>query len=184
MLGSTGRNFGAGMSGGIAYVYDVDDRFASLVNYEMVTVEDLDDIDRDFLRTTITRHRDFTGSMVAELVLADWDTEVTRFRKVMPTDYKRVLDVIAQSKAEGLDEAQTVDRIMEAARMTMKPTSGVRNHSERAAREAPATSRSPIEENRRADEEDTNNGQADGISGVVAGDAAATAGAGATPRLA
>ncbi len=116
VLGTTGRNFGAGMSGGIAYVYDVDDRFASLVNYEMVTVEELDDVDRDFLRDTVTRHRDLTGSMVAERVLADWDTEVDRFRKVMPTDYKRVLDVIAQSKAEGLDEAQTVDRIMEAAR--------------------------------------------------------------------
>ncbi|MET0661784.1 MAG: glutamate synthase-related protein, partial [Ilumatobacteraceae bacterium] len=116
VLGTTGRNFGAGMSGGIAYVYDVDDRFASLVNYEMVTVEDLDDLDRDFVRETVTRHRDFTGSMVAERVLAGWDTEVARFRKVMPTDYKRVLDVIAQSKAEGLDEAQTVDRIMEAAR--------------------------------------------------------------------
>ena len=50
VLGPTGRNFGAGMSGGIAYVYDVDDRFASLVNYEMVTLEDLDDVDREFLR--------------------------------------------------------------------------------------------------------------------------------------
>ena len=48
-------------------------------------------------------------------MLADWDTEVTRFRKVMPTDYKRVLTVIARPKAEGLDEEQTVDRIMEAA---------------------------------------------------------------------
>ncbi len=116
VLGTTGRNFGAGMSGGIAYVYDLEDRFASLVNYEMVQVEDLDDVDRDYLLTTITRHRDFTGSAVAERVLADWDTEIGRFCKVMPTDYKRVLDVIAVAEAEGLDEQQTVDRIMEAAR--------------------------------------------------------------------
>ena len=73
VLGTTGRNFGAGMSGGIAYVYDVDDQFASLVNYEMVTLEDLDDVDREFLRTTITHHRDFTGSAVAETVLSGWD---------------------------------------------------------------------------------------------------------------
>ena len=116
VLGTTGRNFGAGMSGGIAYVYDVDDQFASLVNYEMVTLEDLDDVDREFLETTITQHRDFTGSAVAEKVLADWETEIGRFRKVMPTDYKRVLNVIALAKADGLDEEQTVDRIMEAAR--------------------------------------------------------------------
>ena len=116
VLGTTGRNFGAGMSGGIAYVYDLEDRFASLVNYEMVEVEDLDDVDRDYLLTTITRHRDFTGSAVAERVLADWDTEIGRFCKVMPTDYKRVLGVIAVAEAEGLDEQQTVDRIMEAAR--------------------------------------------------------------------
>ena len=116
VLGTTGRNFGAGMSGGIAYVYDVDDEFASLVNYEMVTLEDLDDVDREFLRTTITQHRDFTGSAVAEKVLSGWETEIGRFRKVMPTDYKRVLNVIALAKADGLDEEQTVDRIMEAAR--------------------------------------------------------------------
>ena len=116
VLGTTGRNFGAGMSGGIAYVYDVDGLFASLVNYEMVALEDLDDHDRDFLRTTITRHRDFTGSAVAERVLTGWDTEIDRFRKVMPTDYKRVLNVIAVAESEGLDEEQTVDRIMEAAR--------------------------------------------------------------------
>ncbi len=117
ILGSTGRNFGAGMSGGIAYVYDPHDRFASLVNYEMVKLEDLEPNDVEFLRTTIERHRELTGSAVADRVLAAWDDEVRRFRKVMPTDYKRVLTVIEAARADGLDEEQTVERIMEAARI-------------------------------------------------------------------
>jgi glutamate synthase (NADPH) large chain len=116
VLGPTGRNFGAGMSGGIAYVHDPDEVFASKVNYAMVALEDLDDDDRAFLAATIRRHRDFTGSAVADRILGSWDTEIGSFRKVMPTDYKRVLTVIADSKAAGLDDEQTVDKIMEAAR--------------------------------------------------------------------
>jgi glutamate synthase (NADPH/NADH) large chain len=116
VLGPTGRNFGAGMSGGIAYVYDPAEVFASKVNYEMVELEPLDDDDRGFLRDTITAHRNHTASAVADRVLTDWDTAVAAFRKVMPRDYKRVLTVIAESKAAGLDETQTVDKIMEAAR--------------------------------------------------------------------
>ncbi len=116
VLGPTGRNFGAGMSGGIAYVYDPAEVFASKVNYEMVALEGLDDADRDFLHDTITTHRDLTGSEVAERILDGWDDALGSFRKVMPRDYKQVLTVIAESKAAGLDEAQTVDKIMEAAR--------------------------------------------------------------------
>ncbi len=116
VLGPTGRNFGAGMSGGIAYVYDPDEVFAAKVNYDMVDLEDLDDTDREFLHDTITTHRDLTGSAVAERILGDWDGALASFRKVMPRDYKRVLSVIAESKAAGLDETQTVDKIMEAAR--------------------------------------------------------------------
>jgi glutamate synthase (NADPH/NADH) large chain len=116
VLGPTGRNFGAGMSGGIAYVYDPDEVFASKVNYDMVELEPLDDGDREFLHDTITAHRNHTASAVADRVLTDWDTAVPSFRKVMPRDYKRVLTVIAESKAAGLDETQTVDKIMEAAR--------------------------------------------------------------------
>ncbi len=116
VLGPTGRNFGAGMSGGIAYVYDPDEVFASKVNYEMVELQALDAADREFLNATILRHRDLTGSAVAERILGDWDQAVTSFRKVMPKDYQRVLSVIADSEAAGLDEAATVDKIMEAAR--------------------------------------------------------------------
>ena len=116
VLGETGRNFGAGMSGGIAYVYDDDSGFPAKVNYEMVQLEELTEDDISFLRTTVERHHELTGSTVAEALLASWPVEVAKFRKVMPTDYKRVLTVMEESKAEGLDEAATVERVMEAAR--------------------------------------------------------------------
>ncbi|MEO1055910.1 MAG: glutamate synthase-related protein, partial [Actinomycetota bacterium] len=116
ILGDTGRNFGAGMSGGIAFVYDPDATFSAKVNYEMVELEELSDADREFLRSTIERHRDYTGSGPATRILARWDDAVRDFRKVMPTDYRRVLTVIEQSEAAGLDEEATVEKIMEAAR--------------------------------------------------------------------
>jgi glutamate synthase (NADPH/NADH) large chain len=116
VLGEIGRNFGAGMSGGIAYLYDRTGDVASKVNYGMVGLDELGADDREFLRTTIERHRDYTGSAVAAGILASWQHEVSRFRKVMPSDYKRVLGVVAAAEAEGLSEQATVDKIMEAAR--------------------------------------------------------------------
>jgi glutamate synthase (NADPH) large chain len=116
VLGSTGRNFGAGMSGGIAYVYDRDGTFDDRLNTEMVQLEQLDDDDREWLRSTVERHGELTGSAVSKRLLAAWNVEISRFRKVMPTDYKRVLTVMRESAAAGLDEAQTVARVMEAAR--------------------------------------------------------------------
>ena len=114
VLGPTGRNFAAGMSGGIAYVYDPNHTFVSLVNYEMVELEDLDDDDRASVRELIARHRDLTGSAVADRLLDHWSENVAAFRKVMPRDYKRVLGVIAAAKAEGLDDAAVDARIMES----------------------------------------------------------------------
>ena len=115
VLGATGRNFGAGMSGGIAYVYDRDGRFDSRVNDEMVTIEHLDATDREFLRTTVQRHGEYTGSAVAKRLLAAWNVEVSRFRKVMPNDYKRVLTVMRESEAAGLTEDETMVKVMEAS---------------------------------------------------------------------
>jgi len=115
VLGPTGRNFAAGMSGGVAYVYDPDEQFASLVNYEMVDLEPLADDDREWLRATVQRHRELTGSDVAERLLAQWSTEVESFRKVMPEDYKRVLVVMTRASEEGLTEDETLARVMEAA---------------------------------------------------------------------
>ncbi|HZX54147.1 MAG TPA: glutamate synthase subunit alpha, partial [Ilumatobacteraceae bacterium] len=116
VLGGTGRNFGAGMSGGIAYVYDPTDLFAAKLNREMVQLQQLDGEDREFLHRVVRAHRDHTESAVAGFVLDDWDTQIEHFKKVMPVDYARVLDVMKQAEADGLDEQQTLDRVMEAAR--------------------------------------------------------------------
>jgi glutamate synthase (NADPH) large chain len=115
VLGATGRNFGAGMSGGIAYVYDRDGSFDDRVNDEMVTIEQLNASDREFLRTTVQRHGGYTGSAVAKRLLAAWNVEISRFRKVMPNDYKRVLAVMRESEAAGLTEDETMVKVMEAS---------------------------------------------------------------------
>jgi glutamate synthase (NADPH/NADH) large chain len=115
VLGPTGRNFGAGMSGGIAYVLDVDGKFRSRLNDEMVVLDEMDDQDRNFLHDVVTRHGELTGSAVAERLLASWSVAVSRFRKVMPLDYKRVLTVMKQAESEGLDEEATMRRVMEAS---------------------------------------------------------------------
>jgi glutamate synthase (NADPH/NADH) large chain len=103
------------MSGGIAYVFDADGRFGSRLNREMVALEELDASDRAFLHVVVSRHRELTGSAVADRLLASWATSVSRFRKVMPTDYKRVLTVMRQAEVEGLDEDTTMKRVMEAS---------------------------------------------------------------------
>ena len=82
----------------------------------MVELESLDASDEAWLRDTLTRHRDFTGSAVAERILHGWTVELPAFRKVMPRDYKKVLTVIEAARTEGLDDNQTAQRIMEAAR--------------------------------------------------------------------
>jgi glutamate synthase (NADPH/NADH) large chain len=107
VLGATGRNFGAGMSGGIAYVYDGDGTFANRLNDDMVDIDPLEVDDLDFLKATIARHRELTGSTVAGAVLDDWHVESRKFAKVMPTDYKRVLEAarIAEEKGLSVDEA-------------------------------------------------------------------------------
>ena len=113
ILGSTGRNFGAGMSGGIAYVWDPDGTFPALVNDEMVELEDLEEIDTFWLQGAIFAHYRDTGSEVASRILSDWQYSVNQFVKVMPRDYKRVLAAIkgAEESGSDIDEA-----IMAAAR--------------------------------------------------------------------
>ena len=91
VLGTTGRNFAAGMSGGIAYVLDVDASFASRVNKEMVELESLTSEDLAFVRSLVHRHYERTMSALAWRVLSGWKKESRRFVKVMPTEYKRVL---------------------------------------------------------------------------------------------
>lgn len=116
ILGPTGLNFGAGMSGGVAYVYDPTGEFPAKVNYEMVALEQLTDDDRAELRSLVERHQAYTESAVAQRLLDDWDVSVTKFVRVMPLDYKRVLEVLAAARAEGLDEPSAYERVMEASR--------------------------------------------------------------------
>ena len=113
VLGPTGRNFGAGMSGGIAYVHDPEGDFPSRVNFDMVSFSELDATDIEFLHTAVTRHRDETGSAVAEDLLGDWEDAVGNFRKIMPNDYQRVLDATRLAEAEGRD---VIEAVMEASR--------------------------------------------------------------------
>jgi glutamate synthase (NADPH) large chain len=91
ILGETGRNFAAGMSGGIAYVYDVQRRFDSLCNKEMVDLDGLDQSDEKLLNEMISRHYQHTGSTVAKFVLNDFDNQLKNFVKVFPIDYKKAL---------------------------------------------------------------------------------------------
>ncbi|MGH3752582.1 MAG: glutamate synthase large subunit [Pseudonocardiaceae bacterium] len=109
VLGPTGRNFAAGMSGGIAYVLDL---AAIRINQEMVDLDPLDDEDRAFLAGAVARHHTETGSAVAHALLAGWDTAVDRFGKVMPKDFKRVLAAQAAAQRDGRDVNEA---IMEAA---------------------------------------------------------------------
>jgi glutamate synthase (NADPH/NADH) large chain len=100
ILGPTGRNVAAGMSGGIAYVLDLAEQ---RLNTELVDLAELDADDRDFLREIVTRHAAETASPVAAALLADWDDAIPRFAKVLPRDYKRVLDAARRAAEEGLD---------------------------------------------------------------------------------
>ncbi|QFZ19327.1 glutamate synthase large subunit [Saccharothrix syringae] len=109
VLGPTGRNFAAGMSGGVAYLLDA---AVGRVNPEMVDLDPLDEEDRAFLRSAVEKHYAETDSAVAHALLADWDLAVDRFTKVMPKDYKRVLAARARAEREGRDVNEA---IMEAS---------------------------------------------------------------------
>ncbi len=116
VLGSTGRNFGAGMSGGVAYVYDPRRSFVGVLNTEMVRLQELSADDAAFLKDLLERHIGLTGSTLAQQIVESWPSEAQHFRKVMPTDYQRVLDVRAQAERDGLDEQATLNRVMESSR--------------------------------------------------------------------
>jgi glutamate synthase (ferredoxin) len=108
VLGRAGRNFGAGMSGGIAYVIDETGDFAQRVNQQMVGIEKLEDPKEiAAVRAMVQKHLDYTKSSRALHVLADWDAYLPKFVKVMPKDYKRMLACIERAQAQGLtgDEA-------------------------------------------------------------------------------
>ncbi|MBW4720038.1 glutamate synthase large subunit [Saccharothrix obliqua] len=110
VLGPTGRNLAAGMSGGIAYVLDLD---PASVNPAMVESQRPDADDLRWLREVVARHHRLTGSTVAASLLGDWPRRSAAFTKVMPGDYQRVLEAMRLARAEGRDVDQA---IMEASR--------------------------------------------------------------------
>ncbi|MFF7688736.1 glutamate synthase large subunit [Streptomyces syringium] len=113
VLGETGRNFAAGMSGGVAYVIDLDPHN---VNKELTAaVDTLDADDQRWLHDVVRRHHEETASTVAAKLLADWDTAVTRFSKVIPATYKAVLAAKDAAERAGLSETETHEKMMEAA---------------------------------------------------------------------
>jgi glutamate synthase (ferredoxin) len=103
VLGRAGRNFGAGMSGGVAYVLDEAGDFATRINQQMVGIEKLDEAEEiAAVKALVQKHLDATGSTRARSLLAKWDTVVPKFVKVMPKDYKRVLISMKRAHEQGL----------------------------------------------------------------------------------
>ena len=93
IIGKTGRNFAAGMSGGIAYVYDQEGSFKDYCNLEMVALEAFEsEEERLQVQSLLKNHLEYTGSSVAARILNGWEVEHKRFVKVMPCDYRRVLE--------------------------------------------------------------------------------------------
>ena len=111
VLGPTGRNFAAGMSGGVAFVLDLNE---GRVNQELVELAPVAGDVADELQGLVRRHFEETGSTVAEELLADWPAAVLRFTEVMPSDFKRVLEAKAEALEEGLSEDETATKMMEA----------------------------------------------------------------------
>ncbi len=105
-IGSTGRNFGAGMSGGTAYVFDEEGDFISKrLNREMVNVYQLiESTDEEIaaVKARLERHVELTGSVRGQAILDDWDALLPKFVKVLPSDYERVLDAVARAESKGL----------------------------------------------------------------------------------
>lgn len=110
VLGPTGRNFAAGMSGGYAFVLDLDEQ---RVNPELVELAPVTGKAADELKTLVEQHAEETGSAVATALLDVWDASLARFTEVMPSDFKRVLEAREEALEDGLNEDEAAARIME-----------------------------------------------------------------------
>ncbi|MFC4613019.1 glutamate synthase large subunit [Streptomyces maoxianensis] len=113
VLGETGRNFAAGMSGGVAYVIDLDPDNVNVGN--VGAIEALSDSDKQWLHDVVRRHEEETGSTVASKLLAEWSLAVDRFSKIIPTTYKAVLAAKDAAELAGLSDQETTEKMMEAA---------------------------------------------------------------------
>ncbi|WP_314590527.1 glutamate synthase large subunit [Paenibacillus terrigena] len=104
VLGATGRNFAAGMSGGVSYVLDTDQSFVNRVNLEMVLLERVEDTEEvKELRMMIEEHVRYTGSELGQRILTNWDATLPKFVRIIPKDYKKMLEYIAKAEAKGLE---------------------------------------------------------------------------------
>jgi glutamate synthase (NADPH/NADH) large chain len=120
ILGSTGRNFAAGMSGGTAYVFDLRKNAinTTALSAHEITLSKLDDVDLALVLDLLRRHHEETGSPRAAELLADEDAVRARFTRILPTEFARMTDALKKAKAEGLDPAApgAWDRILELSR--------------------------------------------------------------------
>jgi glutamate synthase (ferredoxin) len=114
VLGPTGRNFAAGMSGGVAYILDEAGDFATRCNMQMVALEKMEAAEAEDIRQLIKRHADYTKSQKAFKVLALWEEMLPKFVKVMPKDYKRVLQALSKAQADGLSGDDALNAAFEA----------------------------------------------------------------------
>jgi len=115
VLGRTGRNFAAGMSGGYAYVFDETGDFEKRCNLGMVELEELSPEDAAFVAALIEQHRDHTGSERAASLLVDWENTLPRLLKVVPLEYRRVLEELSRAReksaaSHGLPVLQTAGK--------------------------------------------------------------------------
>lgn len=125
ILGPTGRNFAAGMTGGIAYVFDEKGDFHTKCNREMVALEKLtDDEEIDTVKEMIQRHAGYTGSLKAKKILANWTHSVIKFVKVIPHDYRRMLLVFKQVQESGLSGDDAIMTAFEKNKNDLKRVSG------------------------------------------------------------
>jgi glutamate synthase (ferredoxin) len=125
VLGSTGRNFAAGMSGGTAYVLDEAGDFHTRCNHEMVLLERLEDEEEiEEVREMIRRHAEYTESRLARTILASWEEKVPRFVKVFPKDYKRALEAMKRVEAQGLSGEEAVMAAFEENKRDLARVSG------------------------------------------------------------
>jgi glutamate synthase (ferredoxin) len=114
VLGPTGRNFAAGMSGGTAYILDEAGDFATRCNMQMVALEKMEPAEAEIIHSLIKRHADYTKSKKAFKVLALWEEMLPKFVKVMPKDYKRVLQALSKAEADGLSGDEALNAAFEA----------------------------------------------------------------------
>jgi glutamate synthase domain-containing protein 3 len=104
ILGKTGRNFAAGMSGGLAYVYDEDGKFLSRLNRGMISVEELTERDIEALKAMIGKHFNYTGSEKAKFILENFNAR--KFFKIIPDDYKKIMEFMEEARRNNIKDAE------------------------------------------------------------------------------